>query len=162
MSGASADPKTDFMRACVAEAIDNASSGRGGPFAAIVVKDGRHVASGANQVTSTNDPTAHAEVQAIRSAASALKTFDLTGCELFASCEPCPMCFAAAHWARVDRVYFAATRYDASAAGFDDARLYDEIALPASQRSVPLVHVPVVDAAAPFEAWSRNPTRVLY
>jgi guanine deaminase len=156
------DDPADFMSACIAEAIDNASSGRGGPFAAIVVKQGRSIASGANAVTSLNDPTAHAEIQAIRAAAGALRTFELAGCELFTSCEPCPMCLAAVHWARLDRVYFAATRFDAANGGFDDARLYDEIALPASQRTLPLLHIPTPEAMAPFDAWKRNPNRIPY
>jgi guanine deaminase len=160
-SPAGDDPAV-FMSACIAEAIDNASSGRGGPFAAIVVKQGRSIASGANAVTSLNDPTAHAEIQAIRAAAGALRTFELAGCELFTSCEPCPMCLAAAHWARLDRVYFAATRFDAANGGFDDARLYDEIALPASQRTLPLVQIPMPEAMAPFDAWKRNPNRIPY
>ena len=150
------------MRACVKEALDNASSGRGGPFAALVVKDGLSIASGANAVTSSNDPTAHAEIQAIRAAARALGTFQLSGCELFASCEPCPMCFAAAHWARIDRVYYAATRFDAAAAGFDDAQLYDELTRPSTERTVPLVQIPVAGASDPFDVWRRNPNRVPY
>jgi guanine deaminase len=153
---------TALMRACIAQAIENASSGRGGPFAAIVVRDGSPIASGANAVTATFDPTAHAEIQAIRAAGSALRAFDHSGCELYASCEPCPMCLAAAYWARVDRVYFAATRFDAAAAGFDDARIYSELGQPASQRTLPLVHLPLPEAVAPFEAWLRNPNRVPY
>jgi guanine deaminase len=155
-------PEVALMRACVAEAIDNASSGRGGPFAALVVKDGRSIASGANAVTSTNDPTAHAEIRAIRAAASSLGTFSLSGCELFASCEPCPMCLAAAYWARVERVYFAATRFDAARGGFDDARIYDEFGQPAAERTLALVQIGMPDAVAPFEAWSRNPNRIPY
>jgi tRNA(Arg) A34 adenosine deaminase TadA len=154
--------KVALMHACISEATQNASSGRGGPFASLVVKEGQPIASGANQVTSLNDPTAHAEVQAIRAGARSLGTFDLSGCELFASCEPCPMCLAAAYWARVDCVYYAATRFDAAAAGFDDARLYDELGEPRSTRTLPLVHVATPDAKTPFEAWTRNPNRVPY
>jgi guanine deaminase len=149
------------MRACIREAVDNASS-VGGPFAALVVRDGRSIASGANAVTSSNDPTAHAEIQAIRAAARALGTFQLSGCELYASCEPCPMCFAAAHWARIDRVYYAATRFDAAAAGFDDAKLHDELTRPSTERTVPVVQIPVAEAIDPFDAWRRNPNRVPY
>ena len=156
------DPTTALMRACIAQAIENASSGRGGPFAALVVRDGVSIASGANAVTATYDPTAHAEVQAIRAAGSALRAFDLSGCELYASCEPCPMCLAAAYWARFDCVYFAATRFDAAAAGFDDARLYDELGQPTSQRTLPLVHILLPEASAPFEEWNRNPNRIPY
>ena len=162
MTTAVEDPKVALMRACIAEATDNASSGRGGPFAALVVKEGRPVASGANAVTRTNDPTAHAEIQAIRAASSALGIFDLSGYELFTSCEPCPMCLAAAHWARLDRVYFAATRFDAAAAGFDDARLYAELGQPALQHPPRLVQIPMPEAHAPFEAWNKNPNKVPY
>jgi guanine deaminase len=120
------------------------------------------IARGNNRVTSTNDPTAHAEITAIREACGKLKTFSLDGCELYTSCEPCPMCLAAAYWARVDRVYFAATRFDAAKAGFDDARIYAELGEPTSQRTLPLVHLALPEATAPFEAWIRNPSRVPY
>lgn len=156
-----ADP-TLLMLACIAEATDNAASDRGGPFAAVIVQGGRSIASGANAVTATHDPTAHAEIQAIRAAGRALSSFDLSGCELYSSCEPCPMCLAAAYWARVDRVYFAATRFDAAKAGFDDARIYAELGEPTSQRTLPLVRLALPEATAPFEAWIRNPNRVPY
>jgi tRNA(Arg) A34 adenosine deaminase TadA len=156
------DPAITFMRACIAQATENASSGRGGPFAALIVRDGRVIASGANSVTATNDPTAHAEVQAIRAAGTALQAFDHSGCELFTSCEPCPMCLAASYWARFDRVYFAATRLDAAAAGFDDARLYAEFGPPPSQRTLVVVQLALPEASAPFEAWIRNPNRIPY
>jgi guanine deaminase len=151
-----------LMRACLADAAENAASGSGGPFAALVVKGGIAIAKGANAVTSTNDPTAHAEIQAIRGAGAMLHTFNLAGCELFASCEPCPMCLSAIYWARIDRVYFAATRFDAAAAGFDDARLYDELGLPPSDRSLPVFHLALPEAQGPFVAWGRNPNRVAY
>jgi tRNA(Arg) A34 adenosine deaminase TadA len=156
------DPTTTLMRACIAEATDNARSGRGGPFAALVVRGGVTIASGANGVTATNDPTAHAEVQAIRAAGRALGAFDLSGCELFASCEPCPMCLAASYWARFDRIYFAATRFDAAAAGFDDARIYAELGHPTSERTLPVVQITLPEAIQPFEAWNQNPNRVPY
>jgi tRNA(Arg) A34 adenosine deaminase TadA len=156
------DPRTALMRACIAEATENATSGRGGPFAALVVRDGRSIATGANAVAATFDPTAHAEVQAIRAAGQALRAFDLSGCELYASCEPCPMCLAAAYWARFDRVYFAATRFDAAAAGFDDARIYAELGQPTSKRTLALAQLALPEAASPFEAWIRNPNRVPY
>jgi tRNA(Arg) A34 adenosine deaminase TadA len=156
------DPTTALMRACIAEATANASSGGGGPFAALIVRDGRAIARGANAVTATFDATAHAEVQAIRAGGVTLRAFDLSGCELYASCEPCPMCLAAAYWARVDRVYFAATRFHAAGAGFDDARIYAELGEPTSQRTLPLVHLPLPEAADPFEAWIKNPNRVPY
>ena len=150
------------MRSCLAEAAMNAASGRGGPFAALIVRDGEVVASGSNGVVSENDPTAHAEIQAIRAAARALGSFKLAGCALFASCEPCPMCLGAVYWARIERVYFAATRREAAAAGFDDARVYEEFGLPLSERTVPLVQILAAEASAPFDAWNRNPDRVPY
>jgi tRNA(Arg) A34 adenosine deaminase TadA len=151
-----------LMRACLAEAARNATTADGGPFAALIVKDGRVIAHGCNCVTAQNDPTAHAEIQAIREAAAALRRFDLSGCEIFASCEPCPMCLGAIYWARIDRVYFGATRFDAAAAGFDDSRFYDELSRPASERSLPLVQMLAAEASVPFEAWQRNPTRIRY
>ncbi len=117
-----------FMDEAVAEARRGIQAGEGGPFGAVVVKDGRIVARGHNQVIAHGDPTAHAEVQAIRAACRALGTFDLAGCEIFATCEPCPMCFAAIHWARLDRVRFGATRADAAAIGFDDEAIYRVLA----------------------------------
>jgi tRNA(Arg) A34 adenosine deaminase TadA len=136
----------------------------GGPFGAVIVRDGRIVGEGGNRVTSTNDPTAHAEIVAIRDACQHLHTFSLAGCEMYVSCEPCPMCLGAIFWARVERVYFAATRRDAAMAGFDDARFYHEIALPPDQQSVPLV--PVADfrprALEILEAWQDKEDRVHY
>ena len=150
-----------WMEQCIAAAIKNAS-GAGGPFAALVVHEGRAIAWGANGVTTQLDPTAHAEILAIRAAATTLGRFNLTGCDLFTSCEPCPMCLGAVYWARIDRVYFAATRFEASAAGFDDMHLYNELCLPLSQRSLPLVQIATADARAPFDAWNRNSSRVPY
>jgi tRNA(Arg) A34 adenosine deaminase TadA len=150
-----------WMAECIADAVANAS-GEGGPFAALVVYEGRTIAKGANCVTANLDPTAHAEVLAIRAAAKAIGRFNLTGCELFTSCEPCPMCLGASYWARLDRVYFAATRFEASAAGFDDMHLYNELCLPLSQRSLPLVQIATADARAPFDSWNRNSTRIPY
>jgi tRNA(Arg) A34 adenosine deaminase TadA len=149
------------MDECIAEAVGNAASA-GGPFAALVVHEGRVIARGANGVTTQLDPTAHAEILAIRAAAIALGRFNLTGCELFTSCEPCPMCLGAAYWARLDRVYFAATRFEAAAAGFDDLHLYNELCLPLSQRSLPLVQIATATARTPFDAWNRNSSRIPY
>jgi tRNA(Arg) A34 adenosine deaminase TadA len=150
-----------FMAECIADAVANAS-GSGGPFAALVVHEGRPIARGSNGVTTLLDPTAHAEVLAIRAAAKALGRFNLTGCELFTSCEPCPMCLGAIYWARLDRVYFAATRFEASAAGFDDMHLYNELYLPVAQRSLPFAQIATAEARAPFDAWTRNSTRIPY
>src|ERR1700757_2669307 len=116
-----------FMQEAIELSVNNVKSGRGGPFGAVVVKDGRIIAVSANSVTSTNDPTAHAEVNAIREACRALGTFQLDGCEIYTSCEPCPMCLGAIYWARPDRVYFAATAGDAAATGFDYSFLYEEL-----------------------------------
>ena len=118
-----------FMKEAIRLATENVRAGRGGPFAAVVVKDGHIIASGTNSVTSTNDPTAHAEVTAIREACRALGTFQLSGCEIYTSCEPCPMCLGAIYWARPDRVFYAATASDAAAAGFDDSFIYEELKL---------------------------------
>jgi guanine deaminase len=150
-----------FMAECIADAVANAS-GAGGPFAALVIHDGRPIARCANGVTTQLDPTAHAEILAIRAAATALGRFNLTGCELFTSCEPCPMCLGAVYWAHLDRVYFAATRLEASAAGFDDSRLYSELCLPLSQRTLPFIQIATADARAPFDSWNRNAMRIPY
>ena len=136
--------------------------GRGGPFGAVVARDGVIVARGWNAVTSTSDPTAHAEVVAIRRACRKLGTFKLDGCVLYASCEPCPMCLAAAYWARVDRLVYAATRDDAARAGFDDAFLYDQVPLPPAERSLPTSQLPPHRGRRVFDAWLAKPDRVPY
>ncbi|MEX0589620.1 MAG: nucleoside deaminase [Xanthobacteraceae bacterium] len=151
----------EFMGMALALACKNAASAEGGPFGAIVVFDGKVVGEGRNQVTATNDPTAHAEVVAIREAGKRLDRFDLKGCELFTSCEPCPMCLAAAYWARVDRVVYAATQHEAAAAGFDDAFLYEELAKPIDTRSLRIVRV-TTDDENPFAVWLANPNRIPY
>ena len=119
-------PNLEFLRRAIALATENVTSGRGGPFAALIARDGKVIAEGVNMVTATNDPTAHGEVTAIRAACKALSTFSLAGCELYTSCEPCPMCLAASHWARLDRSFYGAGAEDAAKAGFDDAYLYEE------------------------------------
>ena len=136
--------------------------GLGGPFGAVVARDGVIVARGWNAVTSGNDPTAHAEVVAIRRACRALGSFSLGGCVLYASCEPCPMCLAAAYWARVDRLVYAGTRDDAARAGFDDAFIYDQVPLPAAERSLPTTQLLGAEAVAVFDAWLAKPDRVPY
>jgi guanine deaminase len=150
-----------WMRRCIDLASVSARSG-GGPFGALVVRDGVLIASGANGVTSQNDPTAHAEVQAIRAACTALGDYRLIGCELYASTEPCPMCLAAAYWARVAGVYYAATRFDARDAGFDDSRIYEELGRPHDERTIPFVRVLGSEGASPFEAWRGNASKVPY
>jgi guanine deaminase len=151
-----------FLRLAIAEALRGVAAGAGGPFGALVVKDGAIIGRGCNQVTSSCDPTAHAEVVAIRAACAALKTFQLDGCDVYASCEPCPMCLGALYWARPRAIHFAATKQDAAAAGFDDAFIYDELALPPGERKLPLQQHPVPEAQQPFAAWAALATRVRY
>ncbi len=134
-------PNPEFLRRAIALATENVASGKGGPFAAVIVRDGKIVGEGANSVTSTNDPTAHGEVNAIRAACKALGTFALAGCQLYTSCEPCPMCLAASYWARLDAVYFGCSAADAARAGFDDAFLYEEFRRPQPERSLPATHL---------------------
>lgn len=142
-----------FMKMAIALAEHGMRAGHGGPFGCVIVRDGAVVGSGHNRVTSQNDPTAHAEVVAIRAACSALATFRLDGCELYASCEPCPMCLGAIYWARIPRVFFANTRADAAAIGFDDDRLYRELALPPARRAVTMTPLLRDEAQAAFRAW---------
>lgn len=154
-------PET-YMREAIQLADDGMRADRGGPFGCVIVRRGEIVARGQNRVTSTNDPTAHAEVTAIREAAQRLGTFQLGDCELYTSCEPCPMCLSAIYWARIPTVYYANTRKDAAAIGFDDDFIYQQIPLPPEQRTVkmlPLLH----DAAqSTFQAWAVKPDKVRY
>ena len=152
----------DHMRRAISLAEDNASSGNGGPFGAVIVKDGKVVAEGSNTVTVDNDPTAHAEVNAIRRACAVLGTFDLSGCELYTSCEPCPMCLAACYWAHISRVYYAAGRDDAAAAGFDDDMIYVEVAKPLDERKLPFIQLLPEEGLRPFLLWRPNPDKVRY
>jgi guanine deaminase len=150
------------MKHAIDLAAENAASGRGGPFAALVVKDGRVIAEGTNLVTSTNDPTAHAEVVAIRAACRVLNTFQLEGCELYTSCEPCPMCLGAIYWARPKAVYFSATHKDAAAAGFDDSFIYRQTRLPVADRHIPMKRLLAEEGTIPFKAWHDNTNKVPY
>jgi guanine deaminase len=151
-----------FMARAIELAIENVRARRGGPFAAIVVKGGRIVAEGANLVTAVNDPTAHAEVNAIRAACRALGDFELRGCELYTTCEPCPMCLGAIYWARLDRVYFGGRASDAAEAGFDDAFIYEQLAVSPEQRTLPFVALMRDEALACFRAWREQPDRINY
>lgn len=169
LSGSPGDPptpgSTDHDPVALARALalaEASAAAGGGPFGAVVVRDGVVVAEGANRVVLDHDPSAHAEVQALRAAGAALGTHDLAGCEVYSSCEPCPMCLAALYWARVDRVWFAATREDAAAAGFDDARLYREVALAPDDRELPVTGVDREAGRAPFAAWAANAARTPY
>lgn len=149
------------MREALRRARENVAAG-GGPFAALVVRDGAVLASGTNRVVPDLDPTAHAEMVAIREACRRLGTFQLDGCEIYASCEPCPMCAGAIAWARPDRVFFAGTREDAAAAGFDDALLWEELARAPACRSVPAERLLGDEGGAPFSAWAAWPDRMPY
>jgi guanine deaminase len=151
-----------FMARAIELSIDNVRGGRGGPFGAVLVKDGTIVGEGVNQVTSTNDPTAHAEVLAIREACKKLRTFDLQGCEIYSSCEPCPMCLGAIYWARLARIYFANAAADASGFGFDDSLIYREMAQPHSQRKIPMIQMMRQEALAAFRAWQDKPDKTAY
>jgi guanine deaminase len=158
----SARRPADFMREAIALARAGMREGCGGPFGAVIVKDGEIIARGCNRVTSTCDPTAHAEVVAIREAARRLATFSLEGCEIYATCEPCPMCLAAIYWARLDRLYFASTRLDAASAGFDDDAIYREIPLPVAERSLATQLLLGDEAWKVFEEWNAKADKILY
>jgi tRNA(Arg) A34 adenosine deaminase TadA len=151
-----------FMQRAIELAIENVRSGHGGPFGAVIVNDGVAIAEGANRVTSSNDPTAHAEVMAIREACRKLNNFQLDGCELYTSCEPCPMCLGAIYWARPARVFYGASAGDAAAAQFDDAFIFREIAQPARLRKIPMAQVMRDEAMAAFKVWLEKTDRVRY
>jgi guanine deaminase len=152
----------DFMREAIRLSADGVRSGRGGPFGCVVVRDGRVVGRGSNQVTSTCDPTAHAEVVAIRDACKALAVFQLADCTLYASCEPCPMCLSAIYWARIPTVYYGNTRQDAADIGFDDDFIYTQIPLPPGERRVSMQPLLAGEARAAFSEWARKPDKVRY
>jgi tRNA(Arg) A34 adenosine deaminase TadA len=152
----------EFLRRAIALATENVVSGAGGPFAALIVRDGRIMAEGVNTVTATHDPTAHGEVNAIRAACKALGTFTLAGCELYTSCEPCPMCLAAAYWARIDAIYYGASATDAARAGFDDAFLYDELRKDQSARKLPATQLLGEEAWSSFAAWIASDSKIQY
>ena len=150
------------MRRAIELSLENVRSGQGGPFAALVVKNGEILASGTNQVTSTSDPTAHAEIVAIREACRKLGQFQLAGCEIYTTCEPCPMCLGAIYWARPAKVYFGGTAADAAAVGFDDSFIYRQLAIPMSERAVPMVPLMREEALAAFREWERKSDKVPY
>ena len=152
----------EFMRRAIALGIENVRTGGGGPFAAVIVKDGRIVAEGVNRVTTTNDPTAHAEVVAIREACRKLGVFQLSDCDLYTTCEPCPMCLGAIYWARASRVFYAAAAGDAAAAGFDDAFIYDELKKPQVSRRIPMTQLLRDESLAVFSAWKSQPNKIEY
>ena len=150
------------MRRAIELSVRNVVSGRGGPFGAVVVKDDEIVGEGANEVVARTDPSAHAEVLAIRAACRKLNTFQLTGCDLYTSCEPCPMCMGLIYWARPKSVYYANTAADAARIGFDDAFIYRELALPNAQRSLKMQQVLREEALAAFEGWQKKPNKIPY
>jgi len=153
---------SDFMQEAVRLAQETMRAGKGGPFGAVIVKAGQIVGRGANQVLGTNDPTAHAEVQAIRAASRQLGQFHLKGCEIYTSCEPCPMCLGAIYWAQLDRIYFALSRQDAAAMGFSDEFLYSELIKPLDQRTIPIQRAPDSGARSALEEWNRKADRTIY
>ena len=156
------DENKKHMLLAISKAEENIVTGEGGPFGAVVVRDGKIIAAAGNRVTSTNDPTAHAEVVAIREACKSLDTFDLSGCEIYASCEPCPMCLGAIMWARIDKLYYAADRLDAARAGFDDELFYTELALPADQRMMKPVQLLQKEANHVFDKWIEDGNKIPY
>jgi len=154
--------KQKFMREAIRISVKMMRGNEGGPFGAVVVRKGKIVGRGWNRVTSANDPTAHAEVSAIRDACKKLKTFQLDDCEIYTSCEPCPMCFGAIYWARLSRLYFANTAEDAAKIGFDDSFIYGELKQPFSERRIPTVQIMREEALAGFREWSDRPDKIRY
>lgn len=154
--------KLKFMREAIRASMTNMHTNEGGPFGSVIVRQNRIVARGWNRVTSTNDPTAHAEIVAIREACQRLGRFELADCDLYTSCEPCPMCLAAIYWARIKRVYYANTRRDAAKIDFDDAMIYREIKSPASRRAIPMKQLLRDEALVVFEAWQAKPDKITY
>ncbi len=156
------EEKKAFMREALRLAEENIENAAGGPFGAVVVKDGKIIGKGGNKVTVHNDPTAHAEIVAIREAAKNLNTFDLSGCEIYSSCEPCPMCLGAIYWARLDKLYYAATKDDAAKADFDDSFIYKEFSLPKEERSIPSLQMMREEAVKIFERWNESENKIPY
>lgn len=156
------EKKIFFMQEAIKLSIDSMRAGNGGPFGAVVVKDGKIIARGSNHVTTKNDPTAHAEVVAIREACRVLNTFQLAGCEIYTSCEPCPMCLGAIYWARPDKMYFANTKVDAKEIGFDDQFIYDEIGLEIPMRKLPTEQLLREEALLAFNEWKNKTDRIDY
>ena len=151
-----------FMKRAIELSLINMRTDAGGPFGAVIVKDGKIIGEGWNKVTSTNDPTAHAEVEAIRDACKKISNFELSSCQIYTSCEPCPMCLAAIYWARISKIYFANTRADAAAIQFDDEFLYREIAKPLDERKIPIEPLMRIEALAVFKEWAAKTDRKTY
>lgn len=151
-----------FLQKTIELAMENVRTGKGGPFAAIITKNNEMIAQGTNTVTTSHDPTAHAEISAIRQACNVLNTFQLEDCILYSSCEPCPMCLGAIYWARLKRVVFAADKHQAEKAGFDDAFIYKEIDLPYNQRHLKTEHIALKEDNEPFDLWINSESKVKY
>jgi tRNA(Arg) A34 adenosine deaminase TadA len=151
-----------FMARAIQLALENVTSGNGGPFGAVIVRNGAILAEGANSVTATNDPTAHAEIVAIRSACARRKAFELTDCEIYTSCEPCPMCLGAIYWARLTSINYGSVAADAAAAGFDDSMIYRELAKPLAGRSIPMTQLMPEEARGVFRAWKEKSDKIEY
>jgi guanine deaminase len=152
----------EFMQMAIELSVNNVTQGQGGPFGAVIVKDGKLIAASANKVVPTNDPTAHAEVSAIRIACQELNTYILSGCEIYTSCEPCPMCLAAIYWARIDKIYYANTKVDAAAIGFDDHFIYQELDKPIEKRQLPIIQLMRDEALSAFKLWSESEGKTDY
>ena len=155
-------PNPAYLRRAIELATQNVLAGTGGPFAALIVRDGEVIAEAANSVTTTNDPTAHGEINAIRKACTALGSFSLAGCEIYSSCEPCPMCLAAIYWARLGAIYYGSSQQDAAKGGFDDAFLYEEFRKNSAERSIPSMQLLQVEAWEAFATWQAVPAKVDY
>lgn len=151
-----------YMQAAIELARQGMQSNTGGPFGCVIVKDGKIIGKGSNKVTSSNDPTAHAEVVAIRDACKNLNTFQLDGCDIYTSCEPCPMCMGAIYWARPSKVFFAGNRYDAAHAGFDDSMIYEELNASIEDRKIPIINLGREEAVRLFEEWLSKPDKIDY
>ncbi|MEI7596119.1 MAG: nucleoside deaminase [Bacteroidota bacterium] len=154
--------ETKYMAEAIRLSIENVQSSIGGPFGAVIVKDDRIIATGNNQVTSSNDPTAHAEIVAIRSASKTLNTFDLSGCEIYTSCEPCPMCLSAIYWAKINTVYYANTKEDAANIGFNDQFIYEELEKPKANRSIKMKQMLRDEANEAFMIWNNLDEKIEY
>lgn len=154
--------KEDFMKEAVNAALKGMTNNEGGPFGCVIIKDGKIIGRGNNKVTSTNDPTAHAEITAIRDACKNLDSFQLDGCEIYTSCEPCPMCLGAIYWARPDKVYYGSNQSDAANIGFDDEFIYKEIPLPYAKRSIPFEQLSRDIALVPFQKWAEKEDKTEY
>jgi tRNA(Arg) A34 adenosine deaminase TadA len=158
----SSKPPEWFMRQAIELGLRNVRESSGGPFAALVVRQDEIISRGTNQVTAMNDPTAHAEIVAIRNACAALRNFQLTGCEIYTTCEPCPMCLGAIFWSRPAKVFYASTKEDAAAIGFDDSLIYSQITQPPPQRRIPMLQILRDEALVSFREWEKKPDKVRY